>query len=65
MSSAYKCDRCGGLYDEAVGAVSIDQLFVTTAPAKDKSANGDSWEQIDLCPTCGPIVIEALGGALK
>ncbi len=44
MSSAYKCDRCGALYEYDYRMYGNNMHFIGRRPQKDS--------ELDLCPTC-------------
>lgn len=62
MSLAHECDRCGDLFaGEIRGAVSIESIGCQV------KGDGEytTWGEIDLCPPCGRMVLEALGAAIQ
>lgn len=62
MSIANACDRCGNLYKPSAGSVHIERLGIASESAPDVF---DTWDEIDLCPTCGKSVIDAIGEAIN
>lgn len=45
MATAYKCDRCGGLYDKPITARRTTEITVDCHPYP------DIW-RLELCDTC-------------
>ena len=46
---AYKCDRCGALYETFNGSELVDKYKNQIAPMQYKNGN---WQYIDLCDEC-------------
>lgn len=66
MSLAHKCDRCGALYEEAPGQLSIESLHVSTGKTDDKGTRlCDSWADIDFCSKCSVDVLAAIDTAIE
>ncbi len=62
MSDAKKCDRCGDMYEVQKGVVGLE---VHIAKGGGDSAVWDSWSEVDFCPTCSALVLDAIGKAIR
>lgn len=59
MSTAYKCDLCGGFYEPAKGVVSLDVHVM-----QEDGEHSDTWADVDFCKSCSANVLSLIRPAL-
>lgn len=59
MSMASKCDRCGALFEDAPGVVTL-----ITVQVSEGIEGREQWSELEFCPACSPPLLELIRPAL-
>jgi hypothetical protein len=60
MGQALKCDRCGAMYPPSKGSAYIGEMGYCEGGDNEFA----TWGEIDFCPACATVVLQAIGAAL-
>lgn len=62
MSMANQCDRCGVLYKQALGCLTLGEVCVANGK---EEGSMNTWEDADFCEACSVEILKLIGPALN